>query len=67
MTKFKINLAMIAFILGAGIALTQSAFTSVKHVNAKQSGTEYQFNGINSMQEKYAADYAFLKNRPCAL
>ncbi len=57
MKKSKISISLFALILGAGLAFN-SASTPAKHSGAKQIGTEYQFNGTNSSQEKSAASYA---------
>jgi hypothetical protein len=58
MKSFKVNIAVMAFLLGSAIALSQSAFISAKTVKKGQTGTEYQFNGTSVSQEKTASDYS---------
>jgi len=57
MKRFKINFAVAAILAGSLIALTQSAFTpaTVKHA---RFGTEYQFNGTTTAQQRDATNYS---------
>ena len=58
MKSFKLNFTALAFILGAFIAISQSAFTSAKKVNKARPGTEYEFKGTTVAEEKTASEYA---------
>ena len=64
MKRFKLNFAVIAFILGSVIALTQSAFTPVKKAGVARTGTNYVFNGTTAAESQMATFYSVKSGTP---
>jgi hypothetical protein len=62
MKRIKINFAVLAFVLGTVVALTQSSFTSVKQANSRITAVQYHFEGNSLSQDKSASNYTILSS-----
>ncbi|MFI5162355.1 MAG: hypothetical protein ACHQHN_13835 [Sphingobacteriales bacterium] len=63
MKRFKLNFAVIAFMVGSVVAFSQSAFTPVRKAKA-QTGTNYKFNGNQLSQDLSASNYSTYSTAP---
>lgn len=67
MKRIKLNIAVIAFILGSAIAFTQSAFNTIKKPHIAHNATQYQFNGTTLAEDKSASNYSVVSGTPSCI